>query len=109
VLGGSDLDGNYWPKWVRIRRHSTLYYFLPSLFLFPTPADLFYRAPVGFFEAFYFSGVTLATLGYGDIAPIHLISRALALYEVALGIFLVVVAIATYVSAPVGTGSDAAK
>ena len=70
-------------------------------------AVVFYALPIpslfkdelsSFFEAFYFSGVTLATLGYGDILPLHWVARALALYEVATGILIVAVAIATYIS-----------
>ncbi len=52
-----------------------------------------------FFDALYFSGVTLATLGYGDISPINPIARTFALYEVFAGILLVAVAIATYIGA----------
>jgi len=44
--------------------------------------DLFNHSFGNFLEAFYFSGVTLATLGYGDILPRHSLSRLMALYEV---------------------------
>ena len=67
-----------------------LYYFLPVACLFKAPL-------AGFLEAFYFSGVTLATLGYGDILPIHWVSRLLALYQVFAGILIVAMAIATYI------------
>jgi hypothetical protein len=67
-----------------------LYYFTPV-------AHLFNNSFGTFLEAFYFSGVTLATLGYGDILPHHRLSRLLALYEVFTGILIVAVAIATYV------------
>ena len=67
-----------------------LYYF------FPIP-NLFKPSFNSFFDAFYFSGITLATLGYGDIVPIHGLSRFLALCEVFTGILIVAVAIATYV------------
>ena len=50
-----------------------------------------------FFTWVYFSGVTLTTLGYGDITPIHLLSQFLVLYEVLVGILLIVVVIATYI------------
>jgi hypothetical protein len=72
------------------------YYFLPVDGLFND------KHPSTFGEAFYFSGVTLATLGYGDIFPIHIVSRGLALYEVFAGILIIAVAIATYVG-----GADA--
>jgi voltage-gated potassium channel len=67
-----------------------LYYFLPVACMFKAPL-------ASFLEAFYFSGVTLATLGYGDLSPVHWLSRLLALYEVFAGILLVAVAIATYI------------
>ena len=38
-----------------------------------------------FFDALYYSGVTLATLGYGDIEPIALPFRALAVSEALIG------------------------
>jgi voltage-gated potassium channel len=73
-----------------------LYYFIPV-------ANLFNNAFGNFLEAFYFGGVTLATLGYGDILPHHWLSRLLALYEVFTGILIIAVAIATYVG---GLGKD---
>ncbi|WP_088259521.1 potassium channel family protein [Fimbriiglobus ruber] len=75
-----------------------LYYFIPVTGLFKDSLG-------SFFEAFYFSGVTLATLGYGDVLPKHWLCRLLSLYEVFAGILLVAVAIATYIG---GSGeSDA--
>lgn len=65
------------------------YYFIP--------VDGLFNEPIGsLWQAFYFSGVTLATLGYGDMHPIHDLSRLLALYEVFAGILILAVAIATY-------------
>ncbi|HEY0406910.1 MAG TPA: potassium channel family protein [Pyrinomonadaceae bacterium] len=40
-------------------------------------------------EAFYFSGITLTTLGYGDIAPLTLVMRMIALVEAAAGLGLI--------------------
>lgn len=66
-------------------------YFLPKCM---------YKPPfTNFVEAVYFSGVTLVTLGYGDIWPTHWFSKLLVLYEVLAGLLLVVVALAVYVSA----------
>lgn len=69
---------------------SLLYYYLPV-------AGLFKDQLANFTEAFYFSGVTLATLGYGDVTPIHWVSRLLALGEVFTGILIIAVAVAAYV------------
>ena len=70
------------------------YHFLPRGSLFNGEHLSTFR------EAFYFSGVTLATLGYGDVYPIQTISRTLALYEVFAGILIIAVAIATYAGGP---------
>jgi hypothetical protein len=66
-----------------------IYFFFPFQMTFSTELN-------GFFEAFYFSGVTAATLGYGDLYPTGVLARILSLYEVALGLLLLAVAIATY-------------
>jgi hypothetical protein len=44
-------------------------------------------------QAFYFSGITLTTLGYGDILPISDATRMAALFESALGIALISISI----------------
>lgn len=70
---------------------AVIYYFVPR--------SLFDPKFTNFVEALYFSGVTLATLGYGDIKPAHYVSQLLSLYEVFAGLLLVVVAFAVYLSA----------
>jgi uncharacterized membrane protein len=52
------------------------------------PADSFNNLPAEatFGDFFYFSVVTLATLGYGDITPKSGVARALVLSEVVLGV-----------------------
>jgi hypothetical protein len=71
-----------------------LYYFLPITGLFIAGG----QSRLGSFaESVYFSGVTLATLGYGDVVPTYWVSRLLALYEVFAGILIIAVAVATYV------------
>ena len=44
-------------------------------------------------QAFYFSGITLTTLGYGDILPISSLMRMLALFESALGMATISISI----------------
>jgi voltage-gated potassium channel Kch len=41
-----------------------------------------------FFDALYFSTITLATVGFGDIAPVSPLARALVLVEVMVGLGL---------------------
>jgi voltage-gated potassium channel len=53
-------------------------------------------------EAVYFSGATITTTGYGDITPRHGFSQFLCLYELAVGLVLIVGAVASYIS--IGAG-----
>ena len=48
-------------------------------------------------EAVYFSAITITTVGYGDLAPCRPISQLLVVYEVLIGIVLVVVAVSAYI------------
>lgn len=75
---------------------AAIYYFMPV-------GGLFNKPPASFFDAIYFSGVTLSTLGYGDVVPMRALSKALAMYEVFAGILLVGVAIATYLGSASGS------
>lgn len=62
----------------------------------------FSTAPAGHsmtpYEAFYFSFVTLATVGYGDITPASSAARMLAVLEAITGLFYVTVLIARLVA-----------
>jgi voltage-gated potassium channel len=48
------------------------------------------------FEAIYVSGVTITTLGYGDIVPRTFIPQMMSVYEVFVGFVLVIVAFGAY-------------
>ena len=50
------------------------------------------------FTGFYFSFVTLSTVGYGDITPVSRIARWLAAMEAMTGLLYVAVLIARLVS-----------
>ena len=50
------------------------------------------------FNAFYFSFITLSTVGYGDITPVSKVARMLAAMEAMTGLFYVAVLIARLVS-----------
>lgn len=73
----------------------TLYYMLPSnLFKGGSPGFLFKNV----FEAVYFSGITMATVGYGDISPAHWLTQGLVLFQVFCGLTLALVSFTVYTS-----------
>lgn len=49
-------------------------------------------------DAIYFSGITIATVGYGDLIPTSGLSKFLSVYEVINGVVLLVVSFTIYVS-----------
>lgn len=53
---------------------------------------------VAFSEVLYFSYVTLATVGYGDIVPAHPAARVVVVLEAITGLMLVSIVIARFVS-----------
>jgi hypothetical protein len=66
------------------------------------------------FNAFYFSFITLTTVGYGDIAPVAKTARMLAVLEAVAGVFYMAVLISRLVSVyssapPPATEDTAAK
>jgi voltage-gated potassium channel len=67
----------------------------PGAFAFNTTTG---RQSIRGFNAFYFSFVTLSTVGYGDITPVSKIARMLAAMEAMTGLLYVAVLIARLVS-----------
>jgi voltage-gated potassium channel len=57
-------------------------------------------------QAIYYSGVTITTLGYGDITPTHFISQFMAIFEVLNGFLLIVVSFTIYVSRSISDEKD---
>ncbi|NTW53532.1 MAG: two pore domain potassium channel family protein [Chlorobaculum sp.] len=49
-------------------------------------------------DAIYYSGVTITTLGYGEITPVSFWTQIMAIYEVINGFSLIVVSFTVYVS-----------
>lgn len=54
---------------------------------------------------FYFSFVTLATLGYGDVLPVHPVARSLAALEAVTGSLYLAILVARLVSLAVAPGA----
>jgi len=71
-----------------------------AMVYFLSPSDFFcFKESHNFhsiFEAIYFSGVTITTLGYGDITPINLFIQLTTIYEVLVGFSLIIVSFAVY-------------
>lgn len=68
----------------------------PGAFHFGGPVDA--HAAMDGFHAFYFSFVTLTTVGYGDVAPVSNLARTLAIVEAIAGLFYVAVLISRLVA-----------
>lgn len=68
----------------------------PDAFTLPTAGGGVPPALDGF-NAFYFSFVTLCTVGYGDIAPVSKVARMLAVTEAITGLFYIAVLISRLV------------
>lgn len=67
------------------------------------PSTLYFGAnfegrEIGFGEILYFSFITLATLGYGDVAPAHPATRAIAVTEAVTGLLYMAILVARFVS-----------
>lgn len=72
-----------------------LYLYDPSTLQF---GGNFAGQDIGFGELLYFSFVTLATLGYGDVAPAHPATRAVAVAEAVTGLLYMAILVARFVS-----------
>jgi uncharacterized protein (DUF2062 family) len=60
----------------------------------------------GFFQMWYFSMVTLTTLGYGDIAPASMVARTFVVLEAIMGQFYLAILIASLVGRNIAQQSD---
>ncbi len=57
-----------------------------------------FHCQLDLWKAIYYSGVTITTLGYGDITPNHFIAELMAIYEVVNGFSLIIVSFTVYVA-----------
>ena len=71
-----------------------VYYLTPEAFAFNTTGT---KQTMEGFNAFYFSCITLSTVGYGDITPVSKVARMLAATEAMTGLLYVAVLIARLV------------
>jgi hypothetical protein len=62
-----------------------------------------------FSEMYYFSFVTLTTLGYGDILPVSRLARSLATMEAIVGQLYLAVVVASLVGIQISTRSHRSK
>jgi hypothetical protein len=69
---------------------------VPNAFAFNTAGGA--KESMGGFNAFYFSFITLSTVGYGDITPVSKVARMLAALEAITGLLYVAVLIARLVA-----------
>jgi len=60
------------------------------------PRDWLNKEILSIADTIYYSGVTITTLGYGDIHPVHWITKLLSIHEVLAGFTLIVVSFAVY-------------
>ena len=72
-----------------------VYYLTPGAFAFNTATGT--KQTMEGFNAFYFSLITLSTVGYGDITPVSKVARMLAAMEAMTGLLYVAVLIARLV------------
>lgn len=73
-----------------------LYYILPSC-LFKGGSDTPFQF-TDIVQAIYFSGVTMATVAYGDISPAHWLTQSLVVFQVFCGLTLALVSFTVYTS-----------
>lgn len=95
------LDGLELPKQGRVVLVAKSYFglaFYFSLLFYFCVSDALSTNSTAYFTYFYFSIVTITTLGYGEIAPSAFLSELFVIVEVLLGLFLIVVAFGAYLS-----------
>ena len=71
-----------------ILNFALIYLIMPSAFWVESPKDVF--------DGIYYSGLTITTLGYGDIVALHWTIKLLSIYQVFCGMILIVVCFTIY-------------
>jgi len=70
------------------------------------PSEYFSGKITSYIDAIYFSGVTITTLGYGDISPSHTLPKFLSVYEVLCGFALIIVSFAVCTGRGIETNTN---
>jgi voltage-gated potassium channel len=83
--------------------YGVIAFVLHSLFHSMSCGDDSANCALNMWQAIYYSGVTITTLGYGEITPNDFMSQLIAIYEVINGFSLIVVSFAVYVSRSVSS------
>ena len=65
-----------------------------------------YNHPLTLVDSFYFSAVTLATVGYGDIYPVSDMAKILCIAEIGSGIVVLVLSSGILISLWMQTGTE---
>ncbi len=82
-------------SYIELMLHYSLLYYLIGMYCIE---GFLNRALSSLWEALYFSAVTIVTLGYGDIYPVHPLAQGLVVYEVINGMLLLAVSFTVYVN-----------
>jgi voltage-gated potassium channel len=88
---------------IRLALHSYLELLADfAIIYYVVPKEWFSNPLESIWDALYFSGITITTLGYGDIYPTAVVPKGLVVYEVFCGFILLIVSFAIYA----GRGMD---
>lgn len=82
-----------------------LYYILPSS-LFKGGEHVIFT---NILQAIYFSGVTMTTVGYGDITPAHMLTQGLVIFQVFCGLTLALVSFTVYTTLALASAESSSK
>jgi len=82
-----------------LKNYLSLLLYFAIFYYFGQLNEGFKNGICSFFDGLYFSVVTQTTLGYGDVTPSHWVMKVAAIYQVLIGLLMVVVVISTYASA----------
>lgn len=83
-------------SYIELVLHYALLYYIMDTYIIKVP--LFNQVMNHLWDAIYFSVITIVSIGYGDIYPVHPLSKGLVMYEVINGMLLLAVSFTVYVN-----------